>query len=159
MKKWMMPVAAGLLAMVTLAAHAEDIRAFEPDSMERLVESHKGKPFVLLIWSLDCAYCHVSMKNLAQERSKRPDFHVVTLSTDPAADPQLAELMRKKLKSVRLEGNAWAYGDAAPEQLRYAIDPAWYGEKPRSYWFNARGERIAYSGVINEAVMAKFARK
>jgi hypothetical protein len=32
----------------------------------------------------------------------------------------------------------------------------WRGEKPRSYWYDAQGQRIAYSGVITPAVIAKM---
>jgi hypothetical protein len=46
-----------------------------------------------------------------------------------------------------------------PERLRYAIDRSWHGEKPRSYWFNARGERVAYSGVITAAVIDKYLKQ
>lgn len=145
-----------LLAALPLRA-APPIRAFDPDGMTRIVASQKGKPFVLVVWSLDCVYCQASMKNLAQEKRRRKDFSVVTLSTDPVDDAQAVALMNRRLASVGLSSNAWAFGAAPPEQLRYAIDPAWYGEKPRSYWFNARGERVAYSGLITAEVIAKLA--
>jgi hypothetical protein len=55
--------------------------------------------------------------------------------------------------------NAWAFGSTPPEQLRYVIDPKWHGEKPRSYWFNARGEKIAYSGVLTPATIQKLSSR
>jgi hypothetical protein len=160
MRTWTVLAAAGVCLLTALVAHtAEGIQAFELDSMARIVESQKGKPFVLVIWSLDCEYCGISMKNLAQEKRKRGSFNIVTLSTDSATEPDAVALMKKKLQSVGMTANAWAYSDAIPEQLRYAIDPSWYGEKPRSYWFNAHGESIAHSGVISAAVIEKFAQK
>lgn len=44
---------------------------------------------------------------------------------------------------------AWSFGSKSPEQLRFAIDPRWHGEKPRSYWYDAQGTRAAYSGLIS----------
>jgi hypothetical protein len=148
----------GLLCLATITTMAaEAIQPFEANSLEHIVDTQKGKPFVLVVWSLDCQYCQVSLKNLAKEKHKRKDLHVVTLSTDPLGDPEAVALMKKKLESAGMSGNAWAYGDAPPEQLRYAIDPKWHGEMPRSYWFNARGERVAYSGVITADAIAKLA--
>ncbi|MFC7514537.1 hypothetical protein ACFQUU_05930 [Herbaspirillum sp. GCM10030257] len=149
-----------VLSLVTITASAaETIQPFEANTMKRIVDTQKGKPFVLVVWSLDCEYCQASLKNLAEEKRKRKDLHVVTLSTDPLGDPQAVALMKKKLESTGMSSNAWAYGDAPPEQLRYAIDPKWHGEMPRSYWFNARGERVAYSGLITAEIIAKLAAR
>ncbi|WP_052452593.1 TlpA family protein disulfide reductase [Noviherbaspirillum autotrophicum] len=144
-------------ALVAPASHAAPaIQPFEPDGMARIVASQKGQPFVLVVWSLDCEYCQASLKTLAQEKRKRKNLHVVTLSTDALDDEQAVALMNARLASLAMAGNAWAFGEAPPEQLRYAIDSKWHGEKPRSYWFNAKGESTAYSGVITPQVIAKF---
>jgi hypothetical protein len=158
MMKKLLGIAA--FCLLTLSAHgATIVQPFEPDSMGRLVASQKGKPFVLVIWSLDCTYCQASMKMLSEERRKRKDLKVVTLSTDSATDAQAVAQIRKKLASVGMSADAWAYGDAPHEQIQYAIDPKWHGEKPRSYWFNAKGESVAYSGVITAATVAKLAAR
>jgi thiol-disulfide isomerase/thioredoxin len=132
------------------------LQHFEPTSLQGIVEQHKGKPFVLFIWSLDCVYCQASLDHLAQAKRDNKALIIVTLSTDLAADPQAAEMMQKRLSELQLASNAWAFGSAAPEKLKYALDPKWYGEKPRSYWFNAQGERVAYSGVLNPATIEKL---
>lgn len=146
-------------AMMLLASPARagvSIQPFNADGMTRIAVNQKGKPFVLVVWSLECEYCQASLSALAREKRKRKDFNVVTLATDAAGDPQAVVLMKKKLVASGMTGNAWAFGDAPPEQLRYAIDPKWHGEMPRSYWFNARGERIAYSGTITPEVIARL---
>jgi hypothetical protein len=167
-KKWFKAVLACAAALSTLSAFAvyaapaaaltaaPAVQAFGPDGMARIVASQKGEPFVLLVWSLDCVYCQASMKTLGQERTKRA-LKVVTLATDAVDDAQSLALIRKKLRAARLTDNAWAFGGAPAEQLRYAVDPKWHGEMPRSYWFDARGERIAYSGVITTEVINKMA--
>ena len=156
LKKWMSAMAC-VLALFALPAHAAPaLRPFEADSMARIVAAHKGKPFVLVVWSLDCEYCLNSLDALAREKAKGK-LDVVTLSTDPIEDPQAAALMRKKLEAVGMQNNAWAFGEAPPEQLRYAIDPKWHGEMPRSYWFDGHGERTAHSGLITPQMIARFA--
>lgn len=146
------------MALPASAPAADDaaLQAFEPDSLARLVAQQKGKPFVLVIWSLDCEYCIASLKTLGEEQRKRKHLRLVTLATDAADDPQLAPLIRQRLAAFGVRGPAWAYGNAPEEQLRYAIDPKWYGEKPRSYWFNAHGERVAHSGVITPVIIDKL---
>lgn len=138
----------GLIGLSTAAPAAGMLQPFEPASMQQIVQQHKGKPFVLFIWSLDCTYCQTSLDVLAQAKRGDKDLTIVTLSTDAAADTQAVALMEKRLDELKMQNHAWAFGSASPEKLKYAIDPKWFGEKPRSYWFNARGERIAYSGVL-----------
>lgn len=135
---------------------APAFQPFGPDGMERIVASQKGKSFVLVIWSLDCAYCQASLTTLAQEKGKHKNLRIVTLTTDSLADAEAVPLMMKKLEAAGMAGNAWAFGTAPAEQLRYAVDPKWRGELPRSYWFNAQGKSVAYSGVITPEVIAKF---
>ncbi len=132
------------------------LQPFEPSSLRNIVEQHKGKSFVLFVWSLDCTYCQASLDHLAQVKLDDKALTIVTLSTDLASDQQAAEMMRKRLTGLQLSDNAWAFGSAAPEKLKYAIDPKWHGEKPRSYWFNARGERVAYSGLLDEETIKKL---
>jgi hypothetical protein len=157
---------AAIVAFVVLgvSAHAapsaqentQAIQSFGLDSMARIIASQDKKPFVLVVWSLDCPYCQASFQSLAAEKRKRRDFRVVTLSTDSVSDAQAVAQMKAKLALAGMSGNAWAYGDLPSEQLQYAIDPTWHGEKPRSYWFNAKGERVAHSGVITAALIAKL---
>jgi thiol-disulfide isomerase/thioredoxin len=149
-----------LAALLCVAAHAAGpLQPFEADSMERIIAAEQGKPFVVVMWSLDCEFCRASLNTLSKARRQRKDLNIVTISTDQADDPELAPQMRQRLARLGLDHDAWAFSDAPPERLRYAIDRGWHGEKPRSYWFNAKGERAAYSGVITPAVIDKFLRR
>jgi hypothetical protein len=149
----MLAMTASLAAGLLHAATAP--QSFEPDSMARVMAGHKGKPFVLVIWSLDCAYCQASLKVLAQQQTRDKTLTVVTLATD-AADPSNASVIANKLRATGIRSEAWAFGAASPEQLRYAIDPAWRGEIPRTYWYDAKGNRIAYSGLLTAELAERF---
>lgn len=160
MRTWIASLLVVLCALVPCAVNAgPTLQAFEPDSLAHIIDTQKGKPFILVVWSLDCVYCQASLKTLAQERRRRKDLTVVTISTDAADDPEAVALMQKRLGALGMTRHAWAFGMAPPEQLRYAIDPRWHGEKPRSYWFNAHGEKTAYSGVITAGMIARFAAR
>jgi thiol-disulfide isomerase/thioredoxin len=149
-------LAAAALHLSPITAQAtEKIHVFEPGSFKQIVASEKGKPFVVLVWSLDCEYCQRSFQALAEAR-KKSGVDVVTIATDRADDPEAAALIRKKLGSSGLGGGIWAFGPAPAEQLRFAIDPKWRGEIPRSYWFDKDGKAVAYSGMITDATVAKL---
>ena len=160
MHKLIMTILVSLAAILSTGANADStLQSFEPASLTQIVEKQKGKPFVLVVWSLDCEYCQTSLKTLSQKKHKLKELVVVTLSTDSLNDPQAAALMRARLASLGMTDNAWAFGSAPAEQLRYAIDPKWHGEKPRSYWFNLRGDKAAYSGVLTTDMINKLSSR
>jgi len=124
------------------------VQPFEPQSLAQVVAAQQGKPFVLLVWSMDCEFCQASLDNLSRLRARHPDLRVVTVSTDPIGDTALQAQLTRRLGSLSLLDQAWSFGSKSPEQLRFALDPRWRGEKPRSYWYDAKGNRTAYSGLI-----------
>lgn len=146
-----------MLALCTSLAQAAPaalaIRSFEADSMAAIEAAHRGKPFVVMVWSLDCAYCPAALAALGKQR----ELPVVTIATDAveAHRKQIAAKLGPKL----MKTEAWAFGDAPPEQLRYALDPKWRGETPRSYWYDAKGVRTARSGPVTLERIAEFVRQ
>lgn len=141
-----------------MARADEQIRSFAPDSFQKIVTAHAGKPFVVLVWALDCEYCLPSFKALA-EAQRQHKLRVVTIATDRADDRQVTGLIRHKLATAGLDSEMWAFGLASSERLRYAIDPKWRGEMPRSYWFDARGHATAYSGIVTAKTVATMLAK
>jgi hypothetical protein len=137
-------------------AGAQAPRAFDVDSLPKIQASHHGKPFVLMLWSMDCEFCQASLKLLSEAKKSDPDLQIVTISTDPVADARLAAQSSHRLAELGLAKDAWGFGDAAPERLRYAIDPRWHGEMPRTYWFDANGRRTAHSGVLSRELILNW---
>lgn len=141
-------LAFGIAVLSSPASASGMLQAFESNSLQQIMQQQKGKPFMLFIWSLDCTYCQITLDVLAQAQREDKGLTIVTLSTDSVTDAQAVSQMEKRLTGLNMPHNAWAFGSASPDKLKYAIDPKWFGEKPRTYWFNARGERIAYSGTL-----------
>ncbi len=136
------------LMLLPSLASAQAAQEFGPRSLAQIEASHQGRPFLLLVWSMDCEFCQASLDNMAKLRAAHPGVAIVTVSTDPAADRALADKISARLSPLQLAEHSWSFGDEAPERLRFAIDPRWHGEKPRSYWYDAQGNRTAYSGLI-----------
>lgn len=154
---------AGLLTAwligLSLTLHAAPLQAFENDSLAHIIKQRQGKPFVLILWSLDCEYCQASLQALAQKKRQNKNLNIVTLATDSMADAQTAALIRQRLRALGMQSDTWAFGAAPAEQLRHAIDPNWHGELPRSYWFNVggtHGTKRSYSGVLDAAIIERY---
>lgn len=152
----------GLPAVITLCAGAiaaPNISAFESDGMARIIASEAGHPYVLVVWSLDCTYCHASMKNLAATKGG-PDFDIVTLAIESADDPKNADAIGTATSHLGARAINWAFGDEPAEQLRYQIDPKWHGELPRSYWYDANGRMVsAHSGLLTPTIILETGLK
>lgn len=148
--------AALVMQLVPLATGAQQLRSFEPASLEEIVASHKGKPFLLLVWSMDCEFCQVSLDVIARARAADPRLEVVTVTTDPLSDPVLSAQVKSRLGAIDLMSDAWSFGRESPERLRFALDPAWRGEKPRTYWYDAGGKRIGLSGTVSPHRLAQW---
>ena len=63
--------------------------------------------------------------------------------------PHEAQQLEKLAQSYGLgKTEQWVFADPQPEKLRFEIDRRWYGELPRTYFFNAKHRREGHSGVI-----------
>lgn len=136
------------IAVVDLnKSDADDIvKPFTRESMKSIEQQHAGSPFWVLLWDLECVYCMKSLGNVAAAQRQQPDLKIITIATDPIdAAPDL----RARLAQLGVQSEAYAFAAEAPEEaLRFAIDPAWMGEKPRAYRYAANGARTPISGVV-----------
>ncbi|WNB75009.1 TlpA family protein disulfide reductase [Methylomonas koyamae] len=130
------------------AAQADQtpIKPFVPGSYQQILAANAGKPLMLAIWSVDCPSCLKDMAIINQLHDKHPALKIVMLAADEAeAMPEIQRIVDTH-KLGNLEN--WAFSGDNPEKLRYEIDPAWYGELPRTYFFDAAHQREAKSGAM-----------
>jgi len=138
-----------LLLLAALAAPAAaasaPFRAFRPGSFAELLAARRGEPFLLVLWSVTCAPCRREFELLRAMQDAHPRLPLVLVSTDDIGDSDVAARM---LAEAGLEGvESWIFaGD--PQRLRYEIDPAWYGEMPRAYFYDAGHRREGVSGSL-----------
>ena len=75
-----------------------------------------------------------------------PRFKFEMLATDELSD---AGEINKIIEQYGLTGlESWVFAEDNVQKLRFEIDPAWYGELPRTYFFNSAHEREGISGVL-----------
>lgn len=75
-----------------------------------------------------------------------PRFKFVMLATDDLSE---AGEVSKIIERQGLNGlESWIFAGDNEQKLRFEIDPAWYGELPRTYFFNSAHEREGISGAL-----------
>jgi thiol-disulfide isomerase/thioredoxin len=148
-----LPVLASAL-LVAAAAGADELRVFDAHSMQAIEEEHAGTPFLVAVWATDCPPCRHEIALLSGFAADHPEVPVVLIATDP---PDNAGAVKQVLASFALPGaDAWRFGDAGAERLRYAIDPDWRGEMPRSYFYDEDGDRVGISGPISTELLQRW---
>ncbi len=136
---------AALLAFV--AVQAQELKPFVRGSQQVIVASHQDKPFILALWSLDCTHCIDDMALLGKLSKKYRNLDLVLVSTD---SPEQTQQIARTLQHYRLShADSWVFADGYVERLRFEVDPQWYGELPRTYFFDASGHSTAISGKID----------
>jgi thiol-disulfide isomerase/thioredoxin len=139
-------------------AESPTLKPFTSGSYQQLLTSNAGKPFMLAVWSITCPSCIKDMAVLNAVHKAHPEVKIVMLSTDDIAESAEAQ---KILTSNQLtDVEQWIYAEENTQKLQFEIDPKWYGELPRTYFFDKAQQREGVSGVLSkedyEARIAKI---
>ena len=142
------------LGAVGIVPAAESIRPFTSGSLEQVLASRTNKPFILVLWSLDCQYCPTELKMLSELEKSHPGLDVVLIATDTVDDmPQLAD-RAANYGTAKFE--QWVFAEDMPERLRQEIDGRWYGEVPRTYFYDQKHQRTVKMGLINKSLVEEW---
>jgi hypothetical protein len=140
---------AALLGVLSLSPPADaDQLPFVPGSLAEIERAHEGQAFILVLWEIGCAPCHAEMVMLGKLIDEQPDIRLVLVSTDPIALATDAQSLIRKYGLAGIE--SWSFADENIERLRYGVDPDWFGELPRNYFYDAKGNRSGRSGTLEE---------
>ena len=144
-----------ILLLISTSALA-DIRPFSVGSMAAIAGERSGRAFIFSFWSVTCAYCPVELKALGALRKRYPKLEVVLVATDSPAE---SALLSEMAKGYGLGDVAqWAFADQQAERLRFEIDRNWYGELPRTYFFDRQHQVESVSGVVPQERLARWAK-
>jgi thiol-disulfide isomerase/thioredoxin len=136
-----------LITVTTVKAEVDNLHAFIPGSYQQILTDTNNQPFKLVVWSITCPSCLKDMSLIKELHQAHPDFKIIMLAADDlAASPQIASIL-KKSDLTTLEN--WVYADENTQKLQYEIDPKWYGELPRTYFFDSTHQREGFSGVLS----------
>lgn len=150
----LLPVLILALGFANTISAAEAVRSFTSGSLEQILASREGRPFMLALWSLDCQYCPTELKMFGELKRIHPELDVVLIATDTITDiPQLV---------ARAEGyglgkmEQWVFAEDMPERLRLEIDPRWYGEVPRTYFYDEKHQRQVRTGIVSSQFVEEW---
>jgi thiol-disulfide isomerase/thioredoxin len=136
-------------------AHAEiQLNRFVIDSYKDIVTQYQKNSFLMVLWSVDCPPCIEELPALGRFHQLHPDANVVMVSTD--SNNQQEDIKRLMNKHGLADIQQWVFDDESVQAIRYAIDPAWYGELPRSYFHRVEHERLSRSGRLDEGVLLSW---
>lgn len=153
-----------LFLLVSQAASSHEMQPLLRGSYQKILSAHAGKPFIVALWSLSCTHCGADMEMFEWLLKQDPTLNLVLISTDtPEQKVEIAQRLRQYHldKSARNEFKnleSWVFGDSYTERLNYEVDAQWYGELPRTYFFEASGKATAVSGVLRADFVEKWLR-
>lgn len=144
-----------LLCFATVCnAHEQEIKPFVRGSYHSILAARAGQPFIVSLWSIDCVPCREDMHLFGRLANKYRDLELVLIATDmPQQKPQLV----RALQHYQLQRyESWVFADSYAERIRFEVDPQWYGELPRTYFYAADGQVLALSGKLDQAQIERW---
>ncbi len=129
------------------ASAAQEAKPFVRGSQQEIIFARTGKPFIIGFWSLTCTNCRDDLALFGKLAKKYRNLDLVLVSTD---SPEQKREIALTLQHYRLgRAESWVFADSFTDRLRFEVDPQWYGELPRTYFFDADGRSTAVSGKID----------
>ena len=124
------------------------IRPFVSGSFTEILESRQQKPFILILWSLDCPSCFKELEMIGRIGKQHSEVDIILVSTDIEANMNELNAVLKKYKLDNID--SWVFSGDSDERLRFEIDRSWYGELPRSYFFKSTEKKQVVSGILSQ---------
>lgn len=137
---------AACLLVAGAALAQAPLRAFDVDSPDAIRKAQAGRPFVLALWSIHCEPCVREMPVWRDMAARHPGVTVVLVSTDAPAERERVNAFLKRHDPGSVQ--RWQYADEFEERIRYAIDPKWRGELPRTYFFDRAHRPEVRTGLV-----------
>ena len=114
-----------------------------------------GKQWLMILWSVDCPACFKEMALIQKLKNNFGKLPVVFINADDNDEVMIERA--KILDGYRLDAlDNYYFIDGQSQQSRYLIDPNWYGELPRSYFFDKNGKFYGKSGLIDEKLLKRW---
>lgn len=147
-----------LALMMSLQVCAESLKPFMASSRVEIEKAHQGQPMIMAFWSLDCTYCLDELNALGEFVKQHPKIKLVLVNADGLSTSQeVAKALKQSKLPVTYE--AWQFADTDEERLRYNIDKTWYGELPRTYYYDNSHQVKAFSGSPDLIWLKSWASK
>ena len=136
---------------------AYDFMPFDMNTRQVIEKRYIDQPLIISFWSIDCPYCIDDLKKLGKALSKNANVKLITVCVDGKESAKKAERILSQANLPKHE--QYQYAEVDEDRLRYNIDPAWYGELPRTYFYDAAHQVTPLSGKISNSFLDKWFKK
>jgi len=128
---------------------------FDKQAWQDIQKQNLHSNWIAVFWSLECPPCFKELKTISSMIKLDPDLKLVLINTD--ADIEMKSQMDEVIDQYQLNDLILMhFADGRASQNRYEIDPTWYGELPRSYFFNKAGESQGRSGLVEKKILEQW---
>jgi thiol-disulfide isomerase/thioredoxin len=127
---------------------------FEIDTRKAIEAKYLNQPLIISFWSIDCPYCIDDLKKLGKVLTKNKNIKLITVCVDGKESAKKAERILSQANLPKHE--QYQYAEVDEDKLRYSIDPNWYGELPRTYFYDVMHQVIPLSGKISTVFLDKW---
>jgi thiol-disulfide isomerase/thioredoxin len=136
---------------------AYEFMPFEINTRNVIEKKYLNQPLIISFWSIDCPYCIDDLKKLGKALSKNKNVKLITVCVDGKESAKKAERILNLAHLPEHERYQYAEGDE--DKLRYSIDPTWYGELPRTYFYDTAHQVTPLSGKISNSFLDAWLNK
>jgi thiol-disulfide isomerase/thioredoxin len=136
---------------------AYEFMPFDMNTRKVIEKRYIDQPLIISFWSIDCPYCIDDLKKLGKALSKNTNVQLITVCVDGKESAKKAERILSQANLPKHE--QYQYAEVDEDRLRYNIDPAWYGELPRTYFYDATHQVTPLSGKISNSFLDKWFKK
>jgi thiol-disulfide isomerase/thioredoxin len=146
-----------LLLVFSNFSFAYEFMPFEINTRNVIEKKYLNQPLIISFWSIDCPYCIDDLKKLGKALSKNTNVKLITVCVDGKESAKKAERI---LNLAHLpEHERYQYAEVDEDKLRYSIDPTWYGELPRTYFYDTAHQVTPLSGKISNSFLDAWLNK
>jgi len=136
---------------------AYEFMPFEINTRNVIEKKYLNQPLIISFWSIDCPYCIDDLKKLGKALSKNKNVKLITVCVDGKESAKKAERI---LNLAHLpEHERYQYAEVDEDKLRYSIDSTWYGELPRTYFYDTTHQVTPLSGKISNSFLDAWLNK
>ncbi len=136
---------------------AYEFMPFEINTRNVIEKKYLNQPLIISFWSIDCPYCIDDLKKLGKALSKNKNVKLITVCVD---GKESAKKAQRILNLAHLpEHERYQYAEVDEDKLRYSIDPTWYGELPRTYFYDTAHQVTPLSGKISNSFLDAWLNK
>jgi thiol-disulfide isomerase/thioredoxin len=140
-----------LLSLPPIVRADMQLSLFKSDSYQKIAAQYQDDSFLMVLWSVDCPPCIEELPALGKFHQMYPKAKVVMVSTDSINQQQ--DIQQLMVAHGLGDIQQWVFDGESVQAIRFAIDPAWYGELPRSYFHQLNKKRQAKSGRLDERAL------